>query len=263
MAELYDARVNEARSNYYDKKSAENKYEWNDKLRDSTTVYIGNLAFDTKEEAIYEFFSSFGHIVRVVMGLNARTKEPCGFAFVQYRTHDEAHLSVALASGAKLDDREIRVDWDSGEGIDSAARKFGRGHHGIQWRDEFREEYDERRGGEGGGLNYEEENQKLRNEMRMAAAGGRTDEDVNRLKRGRSDTATGEGPGMPPLMPPPGGFNSMPPPMPFNAMPPPIAFNAMPPPTFMGGRGGFRSNGRMPSRGGGGHHRRGGVGYRD
>lgn len=53
-------------------------------LRNSTTLYIGNLSFYTTEEQIYELFGRSGDIKRVVMGLDKFKKTPCGFCFVEY-----------------------------------------------------------------------------------------------------------------------------------------------------------------------------------
>lgn len=89
--------------------------EWKDllsSLAQSTTLYVGNLSFYTREEQIYELFSSAGHIVRVIMGLNANTKTPCGFCFVEFRTHREAECARYTLSGRKLDDRIIAIDFD-------------------------------------------------------------------------------------------------------------------------------------------------------
>ena len=48
-----------------------------------------------------------------------------------------------------LDDRTIRVDWDAGI---FDGRQFGRGETGGQWRDDFRQDFDEARGGQGRNL---------------------------------------------------------------------------------------------------------------
>lgn len=53
-------------------------------LKQSTTLYIGNLAFFTTEEQIHELFSKCGDIKRIIMGLDKYKKTPCGFCFVEY-----------------------------------------------------------------------------------------------------------------------------------------------------------------------------------
>ena len=95
----------------------------------------------------------------------------------RYYTHEDAERCVRYISGTKLDDRIIRTDWDTGfvEG-----RQYGRGKTGgqvcvkwgtcvINWsclsvgffvmffllllqvRDDYRMDFDETRGGFGGG----------------------------------------------------------------------------------------------------------------
>lgn len=51
-------------------------------LKDSTTVYVGNLDFSTTEDRIQDLFSRCGVVQRVVMGLNRFDLTQCGFCFV-------------------------------------------------------------------------------------------------------------------------------------------------------------------------------------
>ena len=120
--------------------------EFEECLRTSTTLYVGNLSFYTTEDQIYEIFSKAGDIKRIIMGLDKQKMTPCGFCFVVYYTRKDAEDSVKYINGTKLDDRVIRVDFDWGfvEG-----RQFGRGRSGGQVRDEFRTDFDEGRGGYG------------------------------------------------------------------------------------------------------------------
>lgn len=80
------------------------------------------------------------------MGLNRDTKEPCGFAFVEYFSVQSAVDAETLLSGKTLETRVLKIELDPGfrEG-----RQFGRGRGGGQVRDDFREEDDPERGGVG------------------------------------------------------------------------------------------------------------------
>lgn len=60
--------------------------EWERALATSCTVYVGNLAFTTREEQLYDVFGRVGPIMRIVMGLDKVAKTPCGFAFAIYYT---------------------------------------------------------------------------------------------------------------------------------------------------------------------------------
>ncbi|KAK7192404.1 Nuclear cap-binding protein subunit 2 [Paraphaeosphaeria sporulosa] len=124
-----------------------------DKLKDATTLYVGNLSFYTTEEQIHELFSKCGEIKRLVMGLDRFQKTPCGFCFVEYYTHQDALDCMKYIGGTKLDERIIRTDLDEGF---AEGRQYGRGKSGGQVRDEYRDEYDPGRGGYGRAIQEEE-----------------------------------------------------------------------------------------------------------
>ena len=62
------------------------KEEYTEKLKASTTLYVGNLSFYCTENQIYELFSMCGDVKRVIMGLDRVEKTPCGFCFIEYPT---------------------------------------------------------------------------------------------------------------------------------------------------------------------------------
>lgn len=67
--------------------------ELEDRLKLSTTLYVGNLSFYTTEEQIYELFSKVGEVKRIIMGLDRFKKTPCGFCFVEY---ERMHIGVVI-----------------------------------------------------------------------------------------------------------------------------------------------------------------------
>ena len=81
-------------------------------LRRSTTVYVGNLAFHTTEEQVHELFSKCGPLRRIVMGLDKNAMTPCGFCFVEYGTRRDTEACVKYLNGARLDERDVRIDFD-------------------------------------------------------------------------------------------------------------------------------------------------------
>ena len=78
-----------------------------------------------------QLFSKAGDIKRLIMGLDANKRTPCGFCFVSYFTRKDAEAAVKYINGSMMDGRSIRVDHDWGfvEG-----RQFGRGKTGGQVR---------------------------------------------------------------------------------------------------------------------------------
>jgi len=115
-------------------------------LRNTTTLYIGNMSFYTTEEQLYELFGKCGDVKRIVMGLDKFKRTPCGFCFVEYYNREDGEAALRYINGTRLDDRIIRTDWDAGfiEG-----RQYGRGKSGGQVRDEYRTDFDSGRGGYG------------------------------------------------------------------------------------------------------------------
>ena len=115
-------------------------------MRQTTTLYVGNMSFYTTEEQIYELFGMCGEVKRVVMGLDKFKRTPCGFCFVEYYLREDGEAAMRYINGTRLDDRIIRTDFDAGfvEG-----RQYGRGKSGGQVRDEYRTDFDSGRGGYG------------------------------------------------------------------------------------------------------------------
>ncbi len=123
------------------------------RLNKSCSLWIGNLSFYTTEEQIDALFSPIGRIVCLVMGLNSRDRTPCGFAFVEYETHEAAADAIQQLNKTRLDDREIAVQWDDQPILNNAEltaqRMWGRGIDGGQVVDIVKQCVDPGRGGVG------------------------------------------------------------------------------------------------------------------
>eukprot|EP00124_Ichthyophonus_hoferi_P003395 Ihof_evm4s291 gene=Ihof_evmTU4s291 len=133
-------------SDYRDQRFSGSTKTLEDKLKSSTTLYVGNLSFYTTEEQVYELFSKCGEVRRIIMGLDRFKKTPCGFCFVEYYTRNDSEDCIKYISQTRLDDRVIRCDWDAGF---EEGRQYGRGKSGGQVRDEYRTDFDSGRGGYG------------------------------------------------------------------------------------------------------------------
>jgi nuclear cap-binding protein subunit 2 len=102
-SELFIKNEQEEISPYY-------KYKQNidkDKLKNSSTLYIGNLSYNTTEFQLYQLFSFCGKIKRVIMGLNRLTKSPCGFAFIEYLDKESAQTAKKALMGTIIDGKEL------------------------------------------------------------------------------------------------------------------------------------------------------------
>lgn len=69
-------------TDYIDKKQKMSREEYLQKLKESTTVYVGNLSIYTAEENIYELFQLCGTVVDIKMGINRKQGTFIGFCFV-------------------------------------------------------------------------------------------------------------------------------------------------------------------------------------
>jgi nuclear cap-binding protein subunit 2 len=192
MAQLYiDAEPK--KEGYYDKKSGMTREAWFDALDVTRTCYVGNLSFYTSEEQIAEYFMKVGEVYKITMGLHRFNKSPCGFCFVEYYTRAQCLSACALLNGSVFDDRTIRVDPDVGF---QDGRQFGRGQSGGQWRDDFREDYDPARGGQGRSLLKRlEEDPKQQVFVGSRGKGG--EEDGGSRKRSFDGKGKGKGKGKP------------------------------------------------------------------
>ncbi|CDW84860.1 rna-binding region rnp-1 domain-containing protein [Stylonychia lemnae] len=123
---------------YFDRKQGLTEEEYFERLKTSSTLYVGNLSFYTQEYQLLQYFSLCSKsLPRMIMGLNKQTKTPCGFCFVEFGTREEAATARDLLNLKLVDGRAIRVDWDIGF---QWGRQFGRGRNGGQVRDEVNTE---------------------------------------------------------------------------------------------------------------------------
>ena len=74
-------QLNPELSAYRDRRFEGSQQEFDERLRTSTTLYVGNLSFYTSEEQLLEAFSKAGDVLRIIMGLDKQQRTPCGFAF--------------------------------------------------------------------------------------------------------------------------------------------------------------------------------------
>ncbi|KAG9510619.1 Nuclear cap-binding protein subunit 2 [Fragariocoptes setiger] len=118
---------------YRDSQFSGSEEERRQLLDQSKTIYVGNLSCYTTESQLYELFSKCGDIKRVIMGLDAKKKIPCGFCFVEFETREAANNAVHFVRQTCLDNRPMCTDWDAGF---TEGRQYGRGKSGGQVGDE-------------------------------------------------------------------------------------------------------------------------------
>jgi cold-inducible RNA-binding protein len=67
-------------------------------------LFIGNVAYATKIETLVELFSEYGEVTE------SYKPEGKGFAFITYKTEEEATKGMEALNGKEVDGREIFVN---------------------------------------------------------------------------------------------------------------------------------------------------------
>jgi RNA-binding proteins (RRM domain) len=73
-------------------------------------LFVGSLAWATKDDSLREFFEQFGEVASatVVMERDNPSRSR-GFGFVEFENDEEADKAIAEADGKDLDGRNITV----------------------------------------------------------------------------------------------------------------------------------------------------------
>ncbi len=92
-----------------------------------TRLYVGNLSFDTTEDALHAALSADGRGVKEVHIVTDRdTGRPRGFAFAEMANDEDAQAAMKALDGAELDGRNLKVN----EARERAPRSGGGGSGG-------------------------------------------------------------------------------------------------------------------------------------
>jgi RNA recognition motif-containing protein len=73
-------------------------------------LYVGNLSFNTTQQALEAAFSAIGEVRDVAMPTDRETGQFRGFAFVTMGSAQAANAAIAQLNGAMLDGRPIKVN---------------------------------------------------------------------------------------------------------------------------------------------------------
>ena len=73
-------------------------------------LYVGNLSYNTSEDALRELFAQAGTVSSVAIITDRDTGRSKGFGFVEMSNQAEAQKAISLFHGYKMDDRELTVN---------------------------------------------------------------------------------------------------------------------------------------------------------
>jgi RNA recognition motif-containing protein len=79
-------------------------------IRMATRLYVGNISWDTTEDALHAALSKSGVVKELHMVSDRETGRPRGFAFAEMATEADAQAVIAALNGTMLDNRELMVN---------------------------------------------------------------------------------------------------------------------------------------------------------
>jgi RNA recognition motif-containing protein len=72
-------------------------------------LYVGNLSYDTTEDALHQVFTEVGEVASVTIITDRMSGRSKGFGFVEMATEEAASEAISRLNGTTLDGREISV----------------------------------------------------------------------------------------------------------------------------------------------------------
>ena len=94
----------------------------------NSKLYVGNLSFNTSEDALRAAFGAFGTVTDVYIANDRETGRPRGFAFVTFSSEAESKAAIEKMNGTDLDGRALTVNEarpkESTGGAGGAGRNF-------------------------------------------------------------------------------------------------------------------------------------------
>jgi len=73
-------------------------------------LYVGNLSYNTTEDALRTMFAEAGTVNSVAMITDRETGSPKGFAFVEMSSQAEAQKAITMFNEKTVDGRAIKVN---------------------------------------------------------------------------------------------------------------------------------------------------------
>jgi cold-inducible RNA-binding protein len=110
-------------------------------------IFVGNLDFGVREEAVRGLFETYGTVERVSIMTDRETGRSRGFAFVEMANDSEAERAITALNGTNLSGRALNVNEARPKAERSGPRPGGGGGRGGFGGGGFRD----RESGGGGG----------------------------------------------------------------------------------------------------------------
>lgn len=88
-------------------------------------IFVGNLAFNTTEEQLYQAFQEIGKVINVRLVNDMETGKPRGFAFVEFEDPQAALSAIRNMNDYELNGRRLRVNFSNSSHLETLAEKLG------------------------------------------------------------------------------------------------------------------------------------------
>ena len=76
----------------------------------SNKLFVGNLSFNTTENALQDAFAAFGTVTEASLMMDRATGRARGFGFVTMSTAEEAQKAIEGLNGKTIDGRALTVN---------------------------------------------------------------------------------------------------------------------------------------------------------
>ena len=76
----------------------------------STKLFVGNLSFNTTENALQDAFAAHGTVIEANVMMDRMSGRPRGFGFVTMSSPEEAQKAIEAMNGASVDGRNLTVN---------------------------------------------------------------------------------------------------------------------------------------------------------
>ena len=73
-------------------------------------LYVGGLAYSTREDGLSDAFSKAGEVASAVIIMDKMTGRSKGFGFVEMATDEGAKAAIEMWNGKELDGRKLTVN---------------------------------------------------------------------------------------------------------------------------------------------------------
>lgn len=76
----------------------------------ATKLYVGNLSYQTEQEALHSLFSQYGEVLSAQVIMDRDTGRSRGFGFVELATDEAAQSATQALNGMEFEGRNLKVN---------------------------------------------------------------------------------------------------------------------------------------------------------